>query len=176
MNTVIQNVPDSIAKHLEEVIVKFGLDSSDDMAQKLQDSWLLKKEVFEEKMVEMGMDEVGIFDPTDERGALFLTYSGSLISVSPLKFGERELEYTSIGYRTDVPDSMKLEHVELGDYAERDKGLSFKSGPIKQTSPLFKIVVTPDSLSEEEQTNLVDEAATIIVDTFIGMNKNLLEG
>ena len=175
MNTVIQNVPDSIAKHLAEVADKFGLDPQEDRAQKLQDSWLLKKEVFENKMIELGMDEVGIFDPTDERGALFLTYSGSLVSVSPLRGGERELEYTSIGYRTDVPESMILEHVELADYAEIDKALAFKDGPIKQTSPLFKIVVTPDSLSEEEQNNLVDEAATIIVDTFVGMNKNLLE-
>jgi hypothetical protein len=36
-------------------------------------------------------------------------------------------------------------------------------------------VVTPESLSEEDQTKLVDEAATIIIDTFVGMNKNLLE-
>ena len=176
MNTVIQNVPDSIAKHLAEVADKFGLDPSDDKALKLQDSWLQKKEAFESKMIELGMDEVGIFDPTDERGALFLTYSGSLISVSPLKNGERELEYTSIGYRTDVPESLNLDHVELADYAEIDKSLSFKEGPIKQTSPLFKIVVTPESLSEEEQNNLVDEAATVIIDTFVGMNKNLLEG
>ncbi len=175
MNTVIQHVPDTIAKHLAEVTEKFGLEPNEDMAQKLQDSWLLKKEIFENKMIEMGMEEIGIFDPTDERGAIFLTYSGSLISVSPLKFGERTLEYTSIGYRTDVPESLELEHVELADYAEVDKSLNFKEGPIKQTSPLFKIVVTPESLSEEEQTNLVDEAATIIVDTFVGMNKNLLE-
>lgn len=175
MNTIIQSVPESIAKHLTEVADKFGLDPGDDKAQKLQDSWLLKKDVFENKMIELGMDEVGIFDPTDERGALMLTYSGSLLSVSPLKFGERELEYTSIGYRTDVPESMTLDHVTLADYAEVDKSLCFKEGPIKQTSPLFKIVVTPDSLSEEDQYKLVDEAATIIVDTFVGMNKNLLE-
>ena len=121
------------------------------------------------------MDEVGIFDPTDERGALFLTYSGSLISVSPMKFGERDLEYTSIGYRTDVPESLQLDHVALAEYAEVDKILTFKDGPIKQTSPLFKIVVTPESLSEEDQSKLVDEAATIIIDTFVGMNKNLLD-
>ena len=174
MNTVIQSVPESIVKHLNEVADKFGLDPGENKARKLQDSWLLKKEVFESKMIELGMDEVGIFDPTDERGALFLTYSGSLLSVGPLKFGERELEYTSIGYRTDVPETLSLEHVTLAEYAEVDKSLSFKEGPLKQTSPLFKIVVTPDSLSEEDQTKLVDEAATIIVDTFVGMNKNLL--
>jgi len=170
MNTIINSVPESVAAHLAEASRKFGLSSDHETQAKLQENWLNKKEAFENEMVELGMDEVGLFEISDERAALFLTYSGSLISVGPLKEGIRSLEYTSIGLRKDVPGSMNLDFMALADKAEIDKGLFFKDGPIKQTSPIFKIVVCPETLEVEEQEQIINEASTLIVDTFLDMN------
>ena len=136
--------------------------------------WLEKKEAFEEKMVEMGMDEVGSFDKEDERGALLLTYSGSLVSLGPMEDNERNVEYTSIGFRHDVPASLSKEGCSLAGETSVDKPMLFEKGPIKATSPIFKIVVCPESLSFDEQEELVNDATTMIVDTFIEKNKEII--
>ena len=175
MNTVIQSVPELVAEHLKEAAVKFGLDDSLDTKASLEQCWLEKMGVFEEEMIERGMDEVGDFDPLDERAALFLTYSGSLISLSPLQGGEREICYTSIGLRKDVPASLELSNAVMAEVAETGKSVSFKEGPLKQTSPLFKIVVPPLSLDIEEQTCLIEDAVTVISERFAELNGELID-
>jgi hypothetical protein len=174
MNTIIQTVPELVAEHLKEAAVQFGLENSEAAYRLLEKSWSEKMQVFKEEMTDMGMDEAGDFDPLDERAALFLTFSGSLLSLSPLENGEREIRYTSIGLRKDVPDSLLIEHANIAEAAEIGKSLSFKEGPIKKTSPLFKIVVPPASLGKEDQTCLIEDAVTVITEKFSEMNHDLL--
>ncbi|MDA3955368.1 hypothetical protein, partial [Oceanispirochaeta sp.] len=143
--------------------------------QALEKCWAEKMDVFDQEMIELGMDEVGDFEPLDERGALFLTYSGSLLSLSPLVDGEREVMYTSIGLRKDVPDSLKIEHANISETAQLGRSLEFKQGPLKQTSPLYKIVVTPLSLDKEDQTCLIEDALTVITEKFVDMNHDLAD-
>ncbi|MBN1647753.1 MAG: hypothetical protein JW874_06960 [Spirochaetales bacterium] len=173
MSTELHDIPEAIIAHLKDVSSTFGLPNDEETLEKLTESWLEKKEAFEDKMVEMGMDEVGEFDHDDDRAALLLTFSGSLISLGPVQDGYRNVEYTSIGLRNDVPDSLNIEKTNLSKDVQISKGVEFESGPLKNTSPIFKIVVCPESLSAGEQQEMVKEAATVIVDTFVDMNKDL---
>ncbi len=168
------NLPDNITRHLRQVAESFGLDSGEDTIARLGAGWMEKNEVFENSMIDMGMDEIESFDKEDERGALALTYSGSLVSIGPLVDGKRKIDYTSIGFRNDVPPSISRDDCVLAEDAALQRELLFEKGPIKKTSPLFRIVACPDSLSAEEQEELIDDATTIIVDTFVGMNREIL--
>jgi len=175
MNTVIQTVPDLVAEHLREAATRFGLDQSESTYQSLEKGWTEKMLIFEQEMDDLGMEESTEFDPLDERAALFLTYSGSLLSLSPMINGEREIRYTSIGLRKDVPDSLEIDHANIAESALIGKSISFKEGPIKQTSPLFKIVVPPVSMGKEDQTCLIEDAVTVITEKFADMNQDLLD-
>ncbi|MBN2508857.1 MAG: hypothetical protein JXB03_01225 [Spirochaetales bacterium] len=166
-------IPENIQKHLQFVAKSFGLSEDQETVDALATSWTEKLDVFETKMIDMGMDEVGTFEKDDERGALALTYSGSLVSIGPLTEDGRKIEYTSIGLRKDVPESVKEEGCALRHDMEVEKSIEFDKGPLKRTSPIYKIVVCPLSLSAEEQENLVSEATTLIVDTFVEMNQDL---
>ena len=173
MSTELHDIPETIISHLKDVSATFGLSNDEETMEKLTESWLEKKEAFEDKTVEMGMDEVGSYDHDDDRAALLLTFSGSLISVGPLQGGSRNVEYTSIGLRQDVPDSLSIERTNIVKDVEVGKSVEFDNSPLKNTSPIFKIVVCPESLSVNEQEDMLKETATVIVDSFVGMNKDL---
>ena len=175
MDITMTELPEIINKHLNDVAESFGLEADEDTIARLGAGWSEKKDAFDDSMIEMGMDEIQFFDKDDERGALALTYSGSLISIGPLVDGQRKIDYTSIGFRHDVPASITRDGCVMADDAEIDKSLSFTKGPISKTSPIFKIVACPESLSADEQSELLDEATTIIVETFVDMNKEIIQ-
>lgn len=175
MSTELRDIPESIIAYLREASATFGLANDEETMEKLTESWLEKKEAFEEKMIDMGMDEIGSLDQGDERAILALTYSGSLISIGPIMDENRNVEYTSIGLRNDVPKSLTIDNTNLLSDIEVGKSIEFENCPIKNTSPVFKIVACPEELSVNEQEDMLKEAATVIVDTFVGLNKELLE-
>ena len=174
MSTMTSVIPPAIEKHLEDVIKTFGLNNDEDTMARLKSGWLEKEESFKEQMFNLGMEEVDRFESYDDRGVLALTYSGSLISIGPMTDGDRKVDYTSIGFRKDVPDSLTKEGCLLAEDMELGKGVVFDGGPIQKTSPLYKIVVCPDSLSSDEQEDLIDQATTMIIDTFAGINQDTL--
>jgi len=175
MSTIVQEIPQLIVTHLEDVADKFGLDVSQENMDKLKQGWLEKQQMFQEKTLEMGMKEEESLGVEDERAALLLTYSGSLISLGTAKNLNRNAEYTSIGLRKDVPESLTLEEVQLAEDARKGDPLSFKDGPLKQTSRLYRIMVCPEEMPATEQEEMLQEATTMIVDTFIGVNQDLFD-
>ena len=108
MEVSVTNLPENITRHLSEVAEAFGLDATEDTVARLGAGWMEKNDVFESSMIDMGMDEIPSFDKEDERGALALTFSGSLVSIGPLVDGKRKIDYTSIGFRNDVPPSGEI--------------------------------------------------------------------
>ncbi|MDC7219562.1 MAG: hypothetical protein PQJ59_06445 [Spirochaetales bacterium] len=174
MSTLTSVIPPAIERHLEDVIKTFGLDSDMDTMARLKSGWLEKEEAFKEQMFNMGMEETDHFDKDDERGVLALTYSGSLISIGPITEGDRKVDYTSIGFRHDVPDSLTKEGSLLAEDMSLESGVVFDGGPIQKTSPVYKIVVCPESLETEEQEDLIDQATTMIIDTFAGINSDTI--
>ena len=167
-------IPQHIQEHLESVITTFGLENDSETMDRLKAGWLEKEEAFKSEMANMGMEEIDSFQTYDERGVLALTYSGSLISIGPLVEGERKVDYTSIGVRRDVPESVTKEGSQLAEDMALDKGVVFDGGPIQQTSPVYKIVACPEDLSSEEQTDMIQQATTMIIDTFADINQETL--
>ena len=171
MTTVI---PQHILNHLESVVTSFGLDNDEETMDRLKAGWLEKEEAFNKEMANMGMEEIESFATYDERGVLALTYSGSLISIGPLVDGDRRVDYTSIGFRRDVPESLTKEGAQLAEDLALDKDVVFDGGPIQKTSPLYKIVACPENLSSDEQADLIQQATTMVIDTFADINQDTL--
>ncbi|HDQ13231.1 MAG TPA: hypothetical protein ENN41_00245 [Sediminispirochaeta sp.] len=167
------SVPENIQKHLQFVAASFGLGQDVESIRRLAESWEEKLEAFENRMIELGMDEIDSFEANDERAALALTYSGSLLSIGPLVDGSRRIDYTSIGLRKDVPESIAEEACTLKYDMEVENQIEFEGGSIKKTSPIYKIVAAPESLNADEQEELIDEAKTSIIDTFVDLNQEL---
>ena len=174
MESITVGIPENIQKHLHSVIKTFGLEPDEETMGRLVNGWLEKEESFKEQMFNLGMEEVGSFESSDERGVLALTYSGSLISIGPIMEGDRKVDYTSIGFRQDVPETLTKEGSSLSDNVMLDKGIVFNGGPIKQTSPIYKIVVCPESLSLEEQEDIIEQATTMIIDSFADINQDTI--
>ena len=168
------SIPGHIKKHLEDVIVSFGLESNEETMDRLIAGWIEKENVFKEKMLEMGMVETDVFEKNDDRGSLALTYSGSIIGIGPKVDGDRTVDYTSIGFRNDVPDMLIKNGCSLSENILLDKGILFKDGPIEQTSPIFKIVVCPETLSVDEQEDMIEKATTVIIDSFTDINERTI--
>lgn len=174
MDTLTVDIPANIKKHLEDVISVFGLEHNEETMNNLIQGWLEKEESFKEQMFNLGMEETGSFEKDDERGVMALTYSGSLISIGPIIEGDRKVDYTSIGFRHDVPGTLTKEGALLAESIGLDKGVVFDGGPIKKTSPVYRIVACPDSLSAEEQEDLIDQASTMIIESFAEINNDTI--
>ncbi len=171
MTTVI---PRQIQNHLESVITTFGLENNDETMDRLKAGWLEKEEAFNREMANIGMDEIESFQTYDEHGVLALTYSGSLISIGPLVEGERKVDYTSIGIRRDVPEAITKEGTQLAEDMAVDRSVVFDGGPIQKTSPVYKIVACPENLNSDEQTDLIQQATTMVIETFADINQETL--
>ncbi len=168
-------LPESIIKHLYDAAEAFGLETDEDTITRLGACWLEKKDAFDNLIIGKGMDDTGFFSSSDEKGALMLTYSGSLVSVGPMTNDGRRIEYTSIGFRGDVPPSLSRSGCSLSSNGELDKPLTFRNGPIKQTSRIFRIAVCPESLSAADQSELLGKTSAYIAESFAGMNQDALK-
>lgn len=166
-------IPKQVEAHLERI---FG-DSDgtwtgeDEAFEKLCKSWEKKERLFSQQIKLLDMEEVQELEAPDKRAALFLTFSGSLVS---LGYGEeRWLEYASISLRTDVPDIVRCDKTALLHSAAYGKAAEFRSGPLKHTSALYKIVVCKEDVPPGEQEKRVHEATVFLTNSFIHLNRDL---
>ena len=167
-------IPDHIKLHIKEITKTGGMPADDDTVQKIAEAWMEKEKSFEEKTKSLNMDEVDFLDIEDNRGALILTYSGSLINLGILNDGKRKVEYASIGIRKDVPELLINEDSELLSNLVKDERIEFKRGPVKKTSPIFKIAVCKNNVSEDDQDEILKQASTIIMEDFVEVNKTMI--
>ncbi len=168
MGEFLDQVPAAVQSHLKQIA------KDDEGVEKLAEGWLEKKKVFEEKLADLNMEEVDNLGKNDEDGALALTYSGSLVNIGPLVDGVRDCSYSSIGFRTEVPDAAENDQSVLTKDAKVDDTIEFNPGPVKSTSNIFKIAVCKGDLSAEEQAENLDEAVTIMEEEFVEVNKTVM--
>ncbi len=171
MSQFLEQIPANIQVHIREITKTSGLPYNDESIDKIAESWLEKKQTFEDEMTNMNMEELGHFEKDDQRGALVMTYSGSLVNIGPVVDGARKAAYASIGLRKDVPEMVSKDGANLLKDIVIDEPVEFEIGPVKKTSPIFKIVVCKDTLSADEQQEKIDVAATTKIDEFVEVNK-----
>jgi hypothetical protein len=174
MGEFLEKIPEDIKGHLREITKTSGLPPGDESVEKIAKVWLEKKQVFEDKIGEMGMEEVDYISVDDERAALAITYSGSLVNIGPIINGVRNAGYISIGLRRDVPDAAVKEGSKLAKDVEVDRQIEFETGPVKNTSPIFKIAVLTEELPAIEQEEKINQATLVIQEEFVEVNKTMI--
>ncbi|MBN2545323.1 MAG: hypothetical protein JXB50_05960 [Spirochaetes bacterium] len=174
MGEFLNQIPYEIQDHIIKITKTSGLPDNEESYEKIAEGWLEKKKIFEDEIVNMEMEEVDHIDASDNRGALAMTYSGSLLNIGPVIDGARKVSYASIGLRQDVPDLATKEECTLEKDLDTDHVYEFMNGPVKKTSPIYKIIVCKDDLPEEVQEEKLTEMATIMIDDFVEVNKTIV--
>lgn len=164
-----------IQDHIRQISKTSGLPSTPDTLDLMADAWIEKKHCFEEALGQNDLEEISFFGRTEPKGALILTYSGSLINVGPLVEGLRRCEYTSLGLRTDVPASAVEEASVLAADVETDEPAQFEKGPIKTSSPIFKIAVAKAKMAAEDEEALLTQVSQDLAEDFVEVNKTVIE-
>lgn len=133
--------------------------------------WQNKYDLFVSQIRTVGMELVQELDDTDTRGAILLTYSGSLISLGPRRNDARWLEYASIKFRSDVPDYVHGQGVGIDGAITCDAVAEFNGSPLKKSSSVYRIAVCPEGTSESDQEQRIREATIYLTNGFIKINR-----
>lgn len=170
----LDRIPENIRGHIREITNTSGLEESEESVEKIAESWLEKEKIFEEQMSLMDMEEVECLDGDSPDGALAMTWSGSLVNIGPLKEETRNVEYSSIGLRSDVPESATCEDSRISSSISRDSGIEFTKGPVQATSPIHKIAICRGNLEAEEQEERINSATQVLKDEFVNVNRTIV--
>ena len=171
----IEDLSQKIRQHIGQLVKTAGLPDTEESIEILEKGWQEKFDTFEQQVEERNMELSEEFDEGDERGALLMTYSGSLITIGPKSDDHRRIEYHSIGIRKDVPESAETDDTDLAGDVVIDESAMFTNGPIKKSSPIFKIAVIVEEMEDEEQEELLAEMTQMLTDDFIEVNKTIIQ-
>ena len=173
MSGFMNKIPEDIQDHIRAITKSSGLEYSEESIERMAEAWLEKKDVFEDKIRELDMVDLDDLEKHDEKGVVALTYSGSLINVGPVVDGFRTIMYMSIGIRGDVPDSIKGSNGILAQDIRIDEEIEFESGPVNNTSAVYKIVGCKENLIAHEQEKTLAQATLMIAEQFVEVNKTI---
>ncbi|QQO10266.1 hypothetical protein [Breznakiella homolactica] len=176
MSEYFSNVSEKVQNHLKQLSgsVKF-IENPEEPLEQLAKVWLEKEELFNEKLEKNEFEPVDTLSADEERGALIMTYSGSLLSIGPAGDDGRKVEYSSVGFRTDVPDGLEQDDAVLEGDIEIDAPVKFKDGPLQQSSPVYKLALVKESLDDEEAEELLAEMTQMLSDEFVEINKTIIQ-
>jgi nucleoid DNA-binding protein len=173
MGKSFDSLPEQIQTHLRELIHASGIADNEESLEDVSRNWMEKKNLFDGQIKSLDMMETGIFAADNPSGALALTYSGSLISIGPLRGRDRRIEYYSLKLRADVPELLKNPAGRISADTGKDTILEFEEGPIKSTSALFTMAVFPEGVRPEEQETRLHEAVVFLTHCFVKINRSL---
>jgi hypothetical protein len=174
MGEFLDQIPESIQGHVREITKTSGLPDNEESVEKIAQGWIEKKKIFNDQAEIFNMVKINAFRKDDPQSVLAITYSGSIVNVSPLENDARRAEYTSIGLRSDVPAVATGEKTKLLKDIKIDEAIEFEEGPVVSTSPIFDIVVFKEDLPVEEQVEKMREATLILQDEFVKVNKTII--
>jgi hypothetical protein len=174
MGEYLEQIPQRLHVHIQGITKTSGLPEGEESVELIAQAWLEKKKTFEEKIVVLKMEEIETLSCDDARGAVVMTYSGSLLLIGPLDDGVRRAQYISIGLRKDVPDSVEKTGAVLAKDVRVDETVEFEIGPVKSTSQVFKIAVLTEKLPLLEEEQKIQEATQVIAEEFVEVNKTII--
>ena len=108
-------------------------------------SWIDREAVFDRYLEQYGMNTIKKIPNKGTLGFILLTYSGSLITVGPLINGKRSGLYFNTGLRKLVPQKIVIENCLWEGEIKADQPVYFLDGPVKQSSPIYRMAVLKDS-------------------------------
>jgi hypothetical protein len=183
MGEKFDSVAPEAQNHIRRLVKTAGLEDREDSLEMLSGAWLEKQDSFFSQTKQKNMEEVESLSADDPRGALVMTYSGSLISIGPVigdladEDGEavRSVDYVSIGLRNDVPESAGSEDSLLPGDVQRGHVVEFERGPIAKSSPVYAIAVFQEKLDAEEEQDQLEEVTLLLTQDFIDINKTIVK-
>ncbi len=170
------HIPDAaIRSHLRAVIRASGLPDTEESFQEMARVWLQKKDMFERQIRALDMRALDLFSVDDPRGVLLLTWSGSLLSLGPVRAGStgRRTEYASIELRTDVPHLAVSDTGELQSHLVLGEPAKLRTGPVASTSALLLIAACDPAGPAEEQEKRIREATIFLTNGFVRINRTV---
>jgi hypothetical protein len=170
-----EQLPKPIQQHISGIAKELGKDDDQNFLEELGSIWQNKSILFQEQARAVGMTMVEKLPEGDQRGALFLTYSGSLLSVGPVFEGMsgRWMEYSSIKLRTDVPDIMVEKEANISGGTSVGQGVKLVGSKLKQTSSIYFIAVCESNVPLEEQDKRIRESTIFLTNGFMKYNRTL---
>ena len=171
----LRDIPDSVRYHLKALLSTSGMPDTEESLAELEENWLDKHRLFVDQTAALEMREVELFPSGDPRGAIFLTYSGSLLSLGPRNAdkGGRWLDYASIKLRSDVPQIIKETGVSLAVDVKRGESAVFDDSSLRKTSAIFAVAVCDETVPQDEQEKRIKEAAIFLTNGFLKINHTL---
>ena len=171
MSVTFHQLPEKIQKHLKSSLRSCNLPETLDLCEKVAQGWLKKQNLFEVEIAQHGMSEVERIEKEESRGAIALTYSGSLQVIGSVIEGVRKVGYCSLGMHKEIPEMMMKEGSKFARSLRLDKPIEFKVGPVKSTSSLFKMAVCSLDRTPTDQQALVDTVVARLLQQFVETNK-----
>jgi len=170
----IDNLPEEIREHLRQLVRRNELSDQggeEEAFERLAAAWIEKDQLFAGQTAALDMEPAEDVAEDDEQGMLLLSNSGSLLSLWPAREGQREMEYASIPLRSDVPDILRGVNVSIDGAIRRGSPARVHDGPLKKTSPVYRIARFSAGLSKEEQEKRIREATIFLTNGFTRINK-----
>lgn len=174
MDEYFSQVSEEVQNHLKQLVGSLNLPEGEDALETLAKGWLEKEEIFKSQIDDRNLEESDNFSVDEPRGGLILTYSGSLLTIGPITDEGRRVEYASVGLRTDVPESAEKEGSVLSMDILLGEQADFLVGPIKMSSPIFKIALVREEMPLEDEEELLSEVTRVLADDFVEINKTLI--
>jgi len=173
----------AIRAHLQGLLRSSGLPETEESLEEMTRVWFEKKDMFEGQARALDMQTLERFAADDPRGALLLTWSGSLLSIGPSVGGRggmnprstaaRRTEYSSIELRTDVPHLALSENGELESDLRIGQPAVLRTGPVSSTSALLRIAACDPAVPAEEQEKRIREATIFLTNGFVRINRTV---
>jgi hypothetical protein len=174
MGEQLDQVPEKLREHLRSIAGSGVQGSDEEYIEAIAGAWLEKRDIFDKQVADAGMEPAETFAHDSERGALLMTYSGSLLTIGPLREDVRRVEYSSIGLRHDVPDGADHDAARLAVDVTLDNPAEFAEGPVKQSSPIYRIAIAPPGTSTDDEEVLLSNVTKVVTREFVDVNQTVV--
>jgi hypothetical protein len=170
-----KDIPPNVREHLEGLIKDSNLPASEKTMKNLSEAWLLKRAIFHKMAEHEGLQKAETMPKDNKNGCIAITMSGSIVAIGPLVNDKREITYTSIGMRLDVPEALYVKAGQLAGDIVCGKPAVFKQGPLEKTSLIMDIAMSPENVGQKEQSAVLQKVDKKLKTDFIQVNKEALE-
>jgi hypothetical protein len=173
MGVFLDQIPGGLRKYIDAIAKDVGFPEGETFRERIAECWIGKKEVFETQVEKFNLKQDAVLMKNDPGGALALTCSGSLVHIGPLNQGRRNVVYSSLGFRIEQSVASRNTESILKEDIAVDRPIVFEKGPVKKTSPVYKLAVCVNSLDLAAQEDLLVQLAAAVEGLMLEKNKKM---